>query len=193
MNNKLLSSLATVLFSMASLALADNPVYNPTTDFTVEKGNPNGVWSYGWIPNDVQKFTLHSTPYPVESTTPAWFTPGCKDNNPQIWRNLGKKTLLGVAVGQLALHPGCQYEPSVLRWTAPIDGQYQIKGKFLAGDGGSMRIGIKQADQWLWKARDAGKFNLTTTITVGSPIDFIVYGGYDYGTTPLEVTITPIE
>lgn len=56
-----------------------------------------------------------------------------------------------------------------------------------------MRIGIKQADQWLWKARDAGKFNLTTTITVGSPIDFIVYGGYDYGTTPLEVTITPIE
>ncbi len=192
MNKQVLTCFATALLSAASIAQAENTVYKPTIDFTIENGNPNGVWSYGWIPNDTQQFQLHTAFNAADNSLPAWFTAGCYDNTPQIWRNLGKKPLHRVAVGQLALHPGCQYEPAVLRWTAPYDGQYQITGEFFKGDKGVMRLGIRQNGQWLWNGFDAGKFNLTRAIIAGTLIDFIVYGGYDWGNTPLEVTITPV-
>ena len=193
MKTSFISAFALIVISASMPGIADTTVFNPATDFSIENGNPNGFWTYGWLPSKSSGFVLFTTPSPAENPLPGWSAKACPDGNPSIWRNLGKEPKLGVGVGQLALHPGCKYEPSILRWTSPGDGQYQINGEFFAGDKGVMRLGVRQGGKWLWKAFDAGKFSLLRTVSAGTSVDFIVYGGYDSGSTPLELVITPAE
>jgi hypothetical protein len=101
--------------------------------------------------------------------------------------------MLRVAPGQLTLHPGPGMESSVLRFTAPTNGTYDIDGQFFNGDIGQMLVGIRLNSSWLWQATDHGSFNLDNyAISSGDTLDFIVYtdGGNGYGNTPLELTIS---
>ena len=191
----LLLVLLLLLFQFSSLASATES-YNPTADLSINNGNPNGVWSYGWMPNDFSTFNLYTgarmdTNY---NGSPEWYR--YEDNylyTPSIVRNDDNVSHYNVAPGQLALHPSSTNQPSVLRWTAPSNGLYTFDGQFLSGDGGIMQVGIRQGSTWLWQGVDSGIFHFDRSMTAGGTIDFLVYGGFWAGSTPLELTITKIN
>lgn len=174
-------------YSIPYLCEWDNPVdlYNPNADFSATNGNPNGVWAYGWMPTDFSIFNFNDT-NSVSSGLPGWSE---SSNTSNIWKNTGTGTAYGALPGQIALHPGNGTEPSVLRWTAPVDGRYRVIGQFFAGDSGSMLVGVRQDDTWLWQGTNAGAFDLNAVLYADDAIDFAVYGGYTYGNTPLDVNI----
>jgi hypothetical protein len=156
---------------------------NATIDFSLDKGNPNGVWSYGWMPTDFSAFNIYTTHSEIQ-----WYGPLGGDRTPCIWKQAAG-TSYGVPSGWISLHPGPGTEPSILRWTAPKAGTIHVTGQFLAGDGGKMTIGIRKDNQEIWKAEDAGAFDIITKVATGSLIDFAVFGSYLYGNTPISAVI----
>ena len=101
--------------------------------------------------------------------------------------------------GQFYLHPGPHGEASIVRWTAParIGARVRVRGQFLPGDIGILQTGIfvngvPQVTKPYWHSSDSGRFDILLPIAAGDTIDFAVYGGYMYGTTPLEATITNV-
>ncbi|HRT07439.1 MAG TPA: hypothetical protein P5233_03520 [Candidatus Paceibacterota bacterium] len=183
----LLSGALFVLFPAPSVT-AQTLAYDATVDFSVTKGNPNGVWSYGWMPSGFGPLNLFTTALNPGNGNPQW-AGWYYDNSPTIWRNLGPLAY-GVPTGWLSLHPGPGQEPAVLRWTAPTSGSVKLEGQFLPGDGGTMQVAVRLNGQPWWSDSDAGTFALHTNVQAGATIDFAVYGGYWYGNTPLAVTIS---
>ncbi len=68
---------------------------------------------------------------------------------------------------------------------------YNIDGQFFSGHGGIMQVGIRNLSQWLWQGVDSGTFNFDISVMVGESIDFLVWGAYGGGSTPLKLTISP--
>jgi hypothetical protein len=169
-------------------------VWDVTNDFSVDNGNPNGAWSYGWMDTDFTTFTLYETG-DYSEVGPVWYT-GWASFPPLggIIRNTSGYTVSGVSPDQLSLHPGDDYQPGVARWTAPIglSGSATIAGQFFAGDGGIMLVDVRINGLEVWNAVDSGVFNLATTVVSGDTIDFAVYGGYGGGSTPLDATISVV-
>jgi hypothetical protein len=163
------------------------PLPSATDDFSTTNGNPNGNWSYGWMPIDFSTFNLYTTHNSYQ-----WYGPLGGDLTPCIWKNTGGLSY-GVPAGWLSLHPGPGHEPSVLRWTGLSAGDICISGQFLAGDGGIMTVSVRHNNKEVWTASDSGDFDLTANIMVGDTIDFAVYGGYGYGNTPISATISYIK
>jgi hypothetical protein len=172
-------------------------IWDVNADFSNTNGNPNGDWSYGWVNNSA--FQLYQTAYQGGSNgiSPGWCGPlsGAGPGFPLIWKNTGSFAN-DVETGQLSLHPGPGGEMSVAQWTAPADwsgGDAAIQGQFFPGDIGTMQVGIFKNGNWSsprWSASDSGEFTLSVPVVAGDTIDFGVYGGYSYGNTPLEATIT---
>jgi hypothetical protein len=158
--------------------------YSAVDDFSIANGNPNGVWSYGWMPVDFSKFNLY-----VDHTAYQWYGPLGGDLTPCIWIN-NEGVRYGVPGGWLSLHPGPGTEPSVLRWTSPKKGKIQVTGQFLTGDSGRMSVSILHNSAKIWNATDSGNFDLPLEVTSGDTINFIVYGGYGYGNTPISANIS---
>ena len=158
-------------------------VFDATADFSITNGNPNGAWSYGWMPTDFSTFNLHTNATTnVNGDSPGW------GDVTGFWKNLGSAAY-GVPTGWLSLHPGPGEEPSVVRWTSPLLGSARIQGRFLAGDSGSMLVAVRMNGQAVWQATDSGAFDLLRSVVAGDTVDFAVYGGYWAGNTPLEATI----
>jgi hypothetical protein len=188
MKKNVLAGLLIAFLLVTLVGVAD--AYDPTPDFSINNGNPNGVWSYGWMPTDFSSFILY-TGAQMNINSPQWFRePASPTYTPMIWRIDDSNPRDGVAPGQLSLHPSNTYEASALRWTAPSGGIYQIEGQFFAGDTAVTQVGIRQGSTWLWQATNAGAFNLSTTVISGESVDFVVYGAYYNGNTPLDVRIT---
>lgn len=162
--------------------------YDPAADFSITNGNSNGVWTYGSMTTEFTNFARLNNSLIAPQGYPEWRAG--PSTLPSIWLNTTSSTLFGVNPGQLALHPGPGTEPAVLRWTAPADGLYDIRGQVFAGDSGTMLVGIRKGNKWLWQATDAGAFHLVGSIAAGETIDFLVYGGYGFGTTPLSVDVS---
>jgi hypothetical protein len=181
------------LIAGAMTRAAAQVVWDPTAEFSTSNGNPNGVWSYGYTAvgfGALTAFTSH--------TTNSWYGP-YSDSSPVIWLNTTTSTSYSVPPGYLSLHPGQATEPVILRWTAPssYSGSTQIAGQFLAGDIGSMQLAIIHNRGTtdlgtLWSGTDAGSFNLHVDILAGDILNFAVFGGYSYGNTPLQMTITGV-
>lgn len=176
----------------AALALqASAAVYNPTTEFSITNGNPNGVWSYGYSDDpDLADLSANFTPMP-DATGPnffgiAWSAFGDR----HVALNTSSATQFGVPPGMLTQHPGPLNQASLLRFTAPEAATADIVGEYLAGDPGAMLLAVLVNGTAVWTATDAGSFDLDATLTAGSTVDFAVYGGYVAGNTPLAVTIT---
>ncbi len=180
-----------VLFSLIGLApSAHATVYNPTADLSITNGNPNGVWTYGWMTTSFTGFTPYvNCGMGAGGLNPHWYG-WASDWSPGIWRNDAGTTSYGGQPGWLTLHPGNGSQPSVLRWTAQKPGPCHIVGRFLPGDSGTMQVGVRCGTNWLWQATNAGSFTNDVTVAPGDTIDFLVYGGYASGTTPLEVALT---
>lgn len=165
--------------------------WNPTSEFSITNGNPNGVWSYATMTTSFTNFTLmpHSTPV-IQGRL--WGARSTGDLTPSIWIDDTASSFQGTQPGQIALHPGPGGVPAVLRWTAPanVNSDIRIAGQFLPGNSGIMKVGVRFNDTWQWQGTDAGVFDLTVSATAGDRVDFVVYYGYGYGATPLEATIS---
>lgn len=186
-------ALSSLLFSAGILLLpqaapAQSFAYNPTTDFSITNGNPNGVWSYGWMSVGFGPLNLLTNPVPRAGGNPVW-AGWNYDYSPCIWNNLDGSAV-GVPTGWLALHPGPGQQPIVLRWTAPAPGPVTVEGQFLPGDSGAMQVAVRLDGGPWWNALDSGTFSLQTNVVAGTTIDFTVYGGYGHGTTALTVLIS---
>jgi hypothetical protein len=195
MKNRLSIFLVTGLFMVGLTGISEATTYNATADFSTTNGNPNGVWSYGWMPHgDFSTFNLYTT-HNVLNTGAfnQWFIAFTGDWTPNVGYNYTSGTEYGVNPGQLTIHPGPVNESSVVRFTAPDNGTYNLDGQFFGGDIGQMLVGIRSNSNWLWQASDHGSFNIDNyTLSSGNTVDFIVYtdGGNGYGNTPLELIIT---
>lgn len=174
----------------------DPIVFDATADFSGTE-NPNGVWSYGWMPTDFSLFSAFTTSIEVDWWALwCWSSSGCASGIPPVIakNSSGNVTHVGIPPGKVSLHPGPGYEPSVLRWTAPFGGRFRVTGQFLPGDiNSNILVGVRHADNWLWQGVDAGAFNLDVPLNAGSEVDFTAYGSYHYGNTPIELTITAYE
>ena len=181
-----------VVLLVGSTAIANAGSYNPTTEFSLTNGNPNGVWTYGWMPSDFSAFHLFTNPI-HNPAFDQWYTPGMSgDYTPTVGYNYHNSPQYGVPAGDLMLHPGPNLQASLVRFTAPTTGSFNIDGQFLPGDTGQMSVGVREGGTFLFQHTDSGAFNLDhTSLNVGDTIDFVVYGGYGFGSTPLEVTISP--
>jgi hypothetical protein len=186
-------------------ARAENLSWDVTADFSIENGNPNGVWSYGWVNNSTfQIFDTAGRGFDNTAlvSSPHWHGPLWGELSgtvfPCIWKNYDPAEF-NVQTGQVSLHPGPDGEASVARWTAPagIGSLVQVQGHFYPGDSGIMQVGIfvngiSQGQTPYWHCVDSGSFDFTSSITPGTTIDFAVYGGFFYGNTPLAATITAV-
>lgn len=170
-------------------------VFDATAEFSVTNGNPNGAWSYGWMPVDFSTFNLFTQVNTTgdEGGSPGWFGNLAADTTPCIRLHLGPETPEGVPTGWLFLHPGPGTEPSVLRWQAPSSASVEVKGQFLAGNWGIMKVAVLQGTNFLWQRADSGTFDLLTVVGAGQTIDFAVFGEYISGATPLAATITLVN
>lgn len=177
-----LLAVAALVFLAGHSTVFGSIVWDVTADFSVDNGNPNGAWSYGWMDTGFSTFTLHQYEDYGAGSTPRWYS----DNTASMWENMTSSTDYGVAPGQVSLHPGMNQEPCVARWTAPVgvSGPATIAGQFFPGDWGSMSVDVRINGVEVWNAVDSGAFNLATTVAPGDTIDFAVYGGYGWGNTP---------
>lgn len=171
-------------------------IWDFTNQFSIANGNPNGDWSYGWA--DSSGFHLHSHVSTPNSNSQGWAE---SEVGPLVWKNIGTVLQSGVLPGQVSLHtgPGPAYTPSVVRWTAPagLTGLASVLGQFFAGDAGTMLVGVftngvGQGQTPMWSASNAGTFNLNVGVSPGSTVDFVVWGGYGQGNTPLAVQIDAV-
>jgi len=175
--------------TIATYSTADR--WNPTTEFSITNGNPNGVWSYASMTTTFSNFTLMPYSSPVIQGR-LWGARSTGDLTPSIWIDDNASSFQGALPGQIALHPGPGGNPAVLRWTAPesVNGEIYVVGRFLPGNTGVMKVGVRFNDTWQWQGTDAGAFDLTISAIAGDRVDFVVYYGYAYGATPLEVNIS---
>lgn len=182
---RLISSAAIAAAAIACAVSADS--WDFKAEFSASNGNPNGAWSYGWMPTDFSTFHLYTTGW-TEPTSVGWNT---GVGEPIIWQNLGTGMAWGVPPGEISLHPGPGNTPSVARWTAPADvaGIVTVDGEFLPGDGAWLTVAVRHNNNLIWSAANAGAFSIGLSVAPGDTVDFAVYDGYAYGNTPLRAVI----
>ncbi|HWL51995.1 MAG TPA: hypothetical protein VNQ90_06145 [Chthoniobacteraceae bacterium] len=168
-------------------------IYNATDEFSVANGNPNGVWSYGWMTSGVTTFTAFSD----HNATDGWY--GGPEGDAWVWINTRGEEQYGVPEGWLSLSMDEGGAVPVLRWTAPqeVSGLVRVSGEFLAGDSASEDLMIflgdaKTPESTLWSGVNAGAFNLTVNVTPGETVNFAIQGSYYFSNTPVSLTIETI-
>jgi hypothetical protein len=167
--------------------------------------NPNGVWSYGWKTAIDGVFNLY-TNYKRESQyqLDVWNN-GIDDNPAFLYNGTGALShAWGTTTyqpGKLILHPGSAGQYSVLRWTAPLAGQFTLYVKFtgVSGYNGSQLTTTDVTVLQNGKKLYAGYLNLNSfgntasftqavKVNAGETVDFIVgYGNGNYGYDSTEV------
>jgi hypothetical protein len=146
--------------------------------------NPNGQWSYGTLEGGSFVLNTIISPEPY----PGWH--GQQASN--IWKNNSNSVHHGVQPGQVSLHPGSNEQPMVARWTAASFGISRVTGTFFAGDSAELDYAVRHNGIDLWHTRTSGNasFALSRAVNAFDTIDFVVYGGYSFGNTPLEARIS---
>jgi hypothetical protein len=100
-----------VMLAAAFLAapLQAQIVFDATADFSITNGNPNGVWSYGWMPTNFSVFNLllnNSNQWGnLGSLLYGWYG-WSEDHAPHILLDRGSGIHPYVPAGWLAFHPG---------------------------------------------------------------------------------------
>ncbi len=165
-------------------------VWSARGDFSLIS-NPNGEWSYGAV--DAVSFSNFSLGT-LATNASTWVTR--TNDTGWIWVNSESYNQSGVEPGWLSLHPGYldvpdHPLPTAVRWTAPAFsgiGTIHLVGRFLAGDSGIISTTVRHNTLSLWDGI-AGEFDMLVTVEPGDTIDFVVWGNFDYGNTPLDAAI----
>lgn len=164
-------------------------VWDPAAQFSIVGGNPNGAWSYGWQDDFAAAFVAYDrSDSSGTGRVPIWYY-NVPNSPPRgsIWFNTTDHPIEGVPVGQVALHPGSNGGPAVLRWTAlpGAGGELRVTGGFGAGNWGVMAVAVKHNGEPLWQAVDQGVFDLALPVAPGDSVDFLVHQGFAAGATSL--------
>jgi hypothetical protein len=122
---------------------------------------------------------------------------------PVIWRNSSGGTVFGCPDGELIMHPGsggAEHERSVIRFTAPVSGNYDVDLTYLQGDSGLVDLHLllnSDTGTPLFESLGeggAGGWSSPTdlSLSVGDTIDFVVgnHDGYFFDNTPFNLVIT---
>jgi RHS repeat-associated protein len=200
--------------------LATGPaVFDAAADFS-PTANPNAPWSYGFIPVGglYTDFVLYDLggPAPDVPGLDAWRrTAGSSDPRvPVVAHNGGLSTLyaygdLVFPPGEMHLHPGPEGQQSVVRFSAPFDGSFQIDVTFSLGDpvgsGGTTTTDVHVAKNGVplfdgdvngyVDPNDSEHYSGMQTLAAGDIIDFTVGfgdGNYYCDTTFLDATISAV-
>jgi hypothetical protein len=173
--------------------------------------NPNGVWSYGCSQSLGATFHPYTQQTPLSNGLYDWGTaPVCGQTNPpSVAYNSTDATFTSGSVTVPAhtiwFHPGPQDQNSVLRWTAPASGNYQVKAVFWGDDfeGPTTtdvhvlhnRLCIYSGEVSGYGPSSDQSFTSTISVAAGDTIDFAVgYGtdrGYGFDSTGVSAVITP--
>ena len=157
----------------ATFALA-GVVFDATADFSLAS-NPNDVWSYGATPT-LGALILYATGDLVGSVERWHLAAG-------IPESLGVPVVvLNPTTQQMAFHPGPNGEFSVIRFTAPDAGDYQIDVTFGAGDSTTTDVHVLAAGSSVFAGAINGvgantAFNGQASLLAGDTIDFAVGAG----------------
>jgi hypothetical protein len=165
---------------------ASGTMWDPAVEFSATD-NPNGVWTYGWVPyDDFVAGGYALTPF----------------DTIRVWNELNH---WGVAAGTepavlynptddvhafgndvpphtMALHPGGSDERAIIRWTAPESGTFSICGSFFSEGGPTTDLhvllnGTSLFDDYLDGAQTK-PFSMNVAVVAGDAIDFAVgFGG----------------
>jgi hypothetical protein len=179
------------LLVLSSESLAGN---DPYQEFSIT-ANPNRVWSYGLTTTLGGAFTPFPEAHPnylgVQGSDIWNAGPSlCGDQRaPEVGR-IQEQLFLGlvpVPPDTLYVHPGCSGQYSIVRWTAPLAGKYQIRGSFpgLVGQISTtdVHILLDSVTSLLSKEvkgpGDAALFNLQQQVRAGDTLDFAVGFGND--------------
>lgn len=113
-------------FSLDAIA---SKTWDLAADFSIEKGNPNGDWSYGR-----GEFVLWpETLFAAEYNRAIWWEEAYQGSTGFIFKLMQDVPQLAagqyVEPGQIIMYPGTG-ERSVARWTAPLNGTITINAKF---------------------------------------------------------------
>ena len=189
-------------------------VYDAALDFSLNS-NPNGVWSYGYSDTLGSTFVLDDLNAQESSGLYTWRNASQEPNGPNFAYNPTASPIIidDTATGgtdhmvwapyQLSLGPGSGFQYSVLRFTPPESGEYQVQGAFSSVDqyyGAKTDVhilvnGTSFFDGLVWGTDSVVSFDQPLQLNVGDVLDFAVgpFGGnWGWDTTGLSATITPV-
>lgn len=171
------------------------PVYSAADQFSVAK-NPNGPWSYGYtegLGGPITLLTVHCTSCATGGLFDGWFGPYF-GIFPLVDTTQGSRL-----IDTLLLHPALPNFYSVVRWTAPATGRFDLLGLFLGLDNGGtdvhvLKNGISVFDGQIRAAFDTSIFDRHVYVVNGDTIDFAAGigpdGSMNNDSTGLKATIT---
>ncbi len=159
--------------------------------------NPNGTWSYGYTSTLGGPFNL----YAIQGTTffsneIGWFGPFPNCCSP------GSPLVVVTAAGppqSLDVLPGDSGQLSVVRWTAPANGPWDIVGQFFGTGATSVDVHVLRNSSSIFdnvvNNSDAQPLGLTLRLKAGDTIDFAVGVGVDgsnsFDSTGFQAVISP--
>jgi hypothetical protein len=195
---------AVMLLLTTSISTAQT--YNPATGFSATS-NPNGVWRYGYSltlgsPLILHTNRLNSFGVDIWRTAIALGVPAAFHNPTANAIGLGTPV---IDAGGLALHPGPQNQYGILRFTAPLAGDYRISGSWYGQDitGTTTDVHILANGVQVFAGAVNGfgpgtgpSFNTTASLGEGGYLDFAVgfgaNGDFLYDSTGLSAQITMV-
>lgn len=205
------SLLGLVLFGWGIVLLPGATLaYDAAGDFSTGS-NPNGTWSYGYSYGVGSTFildTTNTTSYGPGLALGGWMgnvdsTPGA--NYPYALKNFTASTVAnnGSTIfqpGQLGLQPGESNLESIVRWTAPFSGAFNINVTFSGCNvlGDSVNVYVLTNGSSLFSSTvspSPASYTGSQSILAGDTIDFVVGNGgngQNDDTTGMAATITPV-
>ena len=196
---------ALALIGLAALPAAAQ-TYSAANDFSATV-NPNGVWSYGYETTLGGGLTLYTIKYAPNGNVKGWNQPIAFDV-PLVVKNFGAMAGGGFAdlylqPGQLAFHPGPNNEYSIVRFTAPSAGTYNLASSFSAvtTDGTTTDVHVLDNNVSKFDGTVTGTYQASVGSTYsnnfvlasGETIDFAVGNGgngFYQDSTGLDATLT---
>lgn len=126
-----------LVLCLCSFNIGNAATYDITNDFSAEN-NPNGAWSYGWSQSRGSDFQIDTTS--AEDHTygfmKGWIAPDFQAATMHIGYAVTEinHPTVNVPAGTVSFHPGPYCQNTVIRWTAPSSGLYEIEGWFTGND-----------------------------------------------------------
>jgi hypothetical protein len=216
MKKKFLTGVIVVLLMLGVTSIVHAYVYDAASDFS-PTDNPNGAWSYRWSIDPENTFNLDTVNGVFDFVGISY--PGldywARDSvsYPIILHNStsvpitierGSGPGLEILPNELVQHPGSDSSYSLLRWTAPDAGTFEVasvfKGIDMIGVTADVHVilnGTTIYDGYVNGYGDSSmqSFFDTLTLVAGNTIDFAVGAGgngYVADTTAIAASITPV-
>ncbi|HZV34029.1 MAG TPA: CARDB domain-containing protein, partial [Verrucomicrobiae bacterium] len=112
-------------------------VYDAVNDFSTNV-NPGAVWSYGWSTNIGGPFQLMNNNFTAGPTDSGWGNGMSLPYSAVVDKDFGSSFQSGTVIYDPdTLHMDPQLYASIVRFTAPSNGSYQVSGLFRMQDTGS--------------------------------------------------------